>query len=295
MNVDQYIGGVEHAIMHLMYARFFQMALYDLGLVKDEEPFQNLLTQGMVIKDGAKMSKSLGNVVSPAEIISKYGADTARLFILFAAPPERELDWSDRGVEGSFRFLNRVYRLVYDFKAQYGDAQPGEFEIRNDADRKLAYTLNYTIKKVTDDIGERFNFNTAISAIMELVNEMYKYKEGDVNETLFACAVRTLVVLLAPFVPHITEEMWEHLGYEGRAYGQPWPSYDPDALVKDTIEIVVQINGKNKAKIDIPGDATRDDMLKIAAEDETIRGLTEGKNVIKTIAVPGRLINIVAK
>ena len=295
MNVDQYIGGVEHAILHLMYARFFQMALYDLGLTSSEEPFQNLLTQGMVIKDGAKMSKSLGNVVSPAEIIEKYGADTARLFILFAAPPERELDWSDRGVEGSFRFLNRVYRMVYDFKAQYGDAVPGEYEIRSDADRKLAYTLNYTIKKVTDDIGERFNFNTAISSIMELVNEMYKYREGDVNEALFASAIRTLVILLAPFVPHITEEMWEHLGYEGRAYGQSWPSYDPDALVKDTVEIVVQINGKNKAKIDIPGDATREDMLAIAAEDETIKGLTEGKNVIKTIAVPGRLINIVAK
>ncbi|MBQ9016415.1 MAG: leucine--tRNA ligase [Firmicutes bacterium] len=294
MNVDQYIGGVEHAILHLMYARFFQMALYDLGLTSSEEPFQNLLTQGMVIKDGAKMSKSLGNVVSPAEIIGKYGADTARLFILFAAPPERELDWSDRGVEGSFRFLNRVYRLVYDFKAQC-DAAPGEYEIGNDADRKLAYTLNYTIKKVTEDIGDRFNFNTAISSIMELVNEMYKYREGNINETLFACAIRTLVVLLAPFVPHITEEMWEHLGYEGRAYGQSWPAYDPDALVKDTIEIVVQINGKNKAKIDIPGDATRDDMLQIAAEDETIRSLTEGKNVIKTIAVPGRLINIVAK
>ena len=294
MNVDQYIGGVEHAILHLMYARFFQMALYDLGLTSSEEPFQNLLTQGMVIKDGAKMSKSLGNVVSPAEIIEKYGADTARLFILFAAPPERELDWSDRGVEGSFRFLNRVYRLVYDFKAQC-DAAPGEYEIGNDADRKLAYTLNYTIKKVTEDIGDRFNFNTAISSIMELVNEMYKYREGNINETLFACAIRTLVVLLAPFVPHITEEMWEHLGYEGRAYGQSWPAYDPDALVKDTIEIVVQINGKNKAKIDIPGDATRDDMLQIAAEDETIRSLTEGKNVIKTIAVPGRLINIVAK
>ena len=294
MNVDQYIGGVEHAILHLMYARFFQMALYDLGLVSVEEPFQNLLTQGMVIKDGAKMSKSLGNVVSPAEIIEKYGADTARLFILFAAPPERELDWSDRGVEGSFRFLNRVYRMVYEF-IQKGDNCPGEFEIKNDADRKLAYTLNYTIKKVGDDIDERFNFNTAISAIMELVNEMYKYRDGEINAPLYSTAIRTLVILLAPFVPHITEEMWEMLGYEGRAFGQPWPSYDEDALVKDTIEIVVQINGKNKAKINIPGDASREDMLQIAAEDETIRGLTEGKNVVKTIAVPGRLINLVVK
>ncbi len=294
MNVDQYIGGVEHAIMHLMYARFFQKALHDLGLVKDEEPFQNLLTQGMVIKDGAKMSKSLGNVVSPAEIIEKYGADTARLFILFAAPPERELDWSDRGVEGSFRFLNRVYRLVYDFVAGCENC-PGEYTVKNDADRKLAYTLNYTIKKVGDDIGERFNFNTAISAIMEMVNELYKYREGEINPQLYATAIRTLVVLLTPFVPHVAEEMWEHLGYEGRAYGQKWPEYDPDALQKDTVEIVVQINGKNKARINIPGDATREDMMAIAAEDETIRGLTEGRNVVKTIAVPGRLINLVVK
>ena len=173
MNVDQYIGGVEHAILHLMYARFFQMALYDLGLVSDEEPFKNLLTQGMVIKDGAKMSKSLGNVVSPKEIIEKYGADTARLFILFAAPPERELDWSDKGVEGSYRFINRVYRMVYEFSQKYSDA-PDDYEIKTEADKSMAYWMNYAIKKVSDDIGERFNFNTAISTIMEMVNEMYR-------------------------------------------------------------------------------------------------------------------------
>ena len=165
MNVDQYIGGVEHAILHLMYARFFQMALYDLGLVSTEEPFKNLLTQGMVIKDGAKMSKSLGNVVSPKEIIEKYGADTARLFILFAAPPERELDWSDKGVEGSFRFINRVYRMVYDFSQNFSEV-PDSYEVKGDADKSMAYWLNYAIKKVSDDIGERFNFNTAISTIM---------------------------------------------------------------------------------------------------------------------------------
>ena len=294
MNVDQYIGGVEHAIMHLMYARFFQMALYDLGLVKDEEPFQNLLTQGMVIKDGAKMSKSLGNIVTPAEIIEKYGADTARLFILFAAPPERELDWSDKGVEGSFRFLNRIWRMVYEFLEKYENI-PGKYEIRNEADKKLAYTLNYTIKKVTEDVRDRFNFNTAISAIMELVNEMYRYKEGDVNEALYSTAIKTIVVLLAPFVPHITEELWQELGYEGYVYDQKWPSYNEEELKKDEIEIVVQINGKNKEKINIPGDATREDMIQIASENEKIKGLTEGKNIVKTIAVPGRLINIVVK
>ena len=303
MNVDQYIGGVEHAIMHLMYARFFQMALYDLGLVKDEEPFQNLLTQGMVIKGytdsngqyiKAKMSKSLGNVVGPAEIIEKYGADTARLFILFAAPPDRELDWSDEGVEGSFRFLNRIWRLTYEFLENFENI-PGNYEIRNDADKKLAYTLNYTIKKVTEDIRDRFNFNTAISAVMELVNELYKYKEGDVNDALYSTCIRTIIVLLAPFVPHITEELWQECGYEGYVYDQKWPTWNEEELKKDEIEIVVQINGKNKEKINIPGEASREDMMKIAEENETIKGLTEGMNVVKVIAVPGRLINIVVK
>ncbi len=303
MNVDQYIGGVEHAIMHLMYARFFQMALYDLGLVKDEEPFKNLLTQGMVIKGyndskgnyiKAKMSKSLGNVVGPAEIIEKYGADTARLFILFAAPPERELDWSDQGVEGSFRFLNRIWRLVAEFLDKY-ENKPGEYEIRNDADKKLNYMMNYAVKKVTEDVRDRFNFNTAISAVMELVNEMYRYKEGDVNDALMSTAIQKMLILLAPFVPHITEELWSELGYEGSVHEQNWPSYDEKALVKDEIEIVVQINGKNKEKINIPAEITRDEMLEIAKENDIVKGLTQGKEVVKMIAVPGRLINIVVK
>lgn len=294
MNVDQYIGGVEHAILHLMYARFFQMALYDLGYVSQEEPFKNLLTQGMVIKDGAKMSKSLGNVVSPAEIIEKYGADTARLFILFAAPPERELDWSDKGVEGSYRFLNRVYRMVYDFAEKYKDV-PDSCEIKNDSDKKLAYQINYTLKKVSDDIGTRFNFNTAISTIMELVNEMYKYKEGQINEGLYGKAIKSLIIMLAPFVPHITAEMWEHLGYEGSVHEQLWPEYDEEALVKDTVEIVVQINGKIKERLNIAGDMSREEMTALAVENEKIKELTEGKNVVKVIAVPGKLINIVVK
>ena len=294
MNVDQYIGGVEHAILHLMYARFFQMALYDLGLVSTEEPFKNLLTQGMVIKDGAKMSKSLGNVVSPAEIIDKYGADTARLFILFAAPPERELDWSDKGVEGSFRFINRVYRMVYDFSQNYSEV-PESYEISGDADKNMAYWLNYAIKKVSDDIGERFNFNTAISTIMELVNEMYRYKEGTVNPGLFGAAIKDLLIMLAPFVPHVTEEMWEHLGYEGSVHDQNWPEYDEKALVKDTVEIVVQVNGKIKEKLDIAGGLSREEMEKTAMENEKVKGLIEGKNVVKVIAVPGKLINIVVK
>lgn len=294
MSVDQYIGGVEHAILHLMYSRFFQMALYDLGLVNTEEPFVNLLTQGMVIKDGKKMSKSVGNVVSPAEIIEKYGADTARLFILFAAPPERELDWSDKGVEGSYRFLNRVHRLV----CEYGDqckAAPSSYKAESKADKDLAYAMNYTIKKVSDDVGGRFNFNTAISSIMELVNEMYKYKEGTINQGLFKTAIENLVLVLSPFTPHICEEMWEHLGHDSFIYSQKWPDYDEKALVRDTIEIVVQINGKVKEKMDVQTGISREDLEKLAMENEKVQKLTSGKNVVKVIAVPGKLVNIVVK
>ncbi|MEG0918325.1 MAG: leucine--tRNA ligase [Anaerovoracaceae bacterium] len=295
MNVDQYIGGVEHAILHLMYARFFQMALKDCGHVTSEEPFKNLLTQGMVIKDGKKMSKSIGNVVSPAEIIDKYGADTARLFILFAAPPERELDWSDAGVEGSFRFLNRVYKMVYEATTTFkGDK--GNYSLNNKDDKELAYVLNNTIKKVTEDVGERFNFNTAISSIMELVNEMYKYKEKEeINENLYRDAVEKVVILLAPFVPHVAEEMWQSLGYEGTIYKVNWPSIDESALVKDTVEIVVQINGKVKEKLEVANGLSKDELEKFTMEEQVVKDLVQDLNVIKIIAVPGRLVNIVVK
>lgn len=294
MNVDQYIGGVEHAILHLMYARFFQMALYDLGIVHTEEPFTNLLTQGMVIKDGKKMSKSVGNVVSPAEIIDKYGADTARLFILFAAPPERELDWSDKGVEGSYRFLNRVHRVVFEFTEQYKDI-PTDYKIENKADKELAYVLNYTIKKVSEDVGGRFNFNTAISAIMELVNEMYRYKEGTVNPGLMGAAVENLVLILSPFTPHICEEMWEHLGHDVSIYKQSWPECDERALVKDTIEVVVQINGKVKEKMEVAAGLDKKEFEKLVMENDKIQTLISGKNVVKVIAVPDKLVNLVVK
>ena len=293
--VDQYIGGVEHAILHLMYSRFFMMALYDMGLVSCEEPFQNLLTQGMVNKDGKKMSKSLGNVVSPEEIINKYGADTARLFILFAAPPERELDWSDAGVEGSYRFLNRVYRLVYEFKEKYPEV-PACFEVKTAADKSLNYMLNTAIKKVSEDVGGRFSFNTAISSIMELVNEMYRYKEGtDVNPGLFGKAVKELIIILSPFTPHICEEMWEHMGQKGSLTTVAWPEYDEDALVKDEIEIVVQVNGKLKEKLMVESNLTKEQLEKIAMEHEKVQALLEGKTAVKVIAVPNRLLNIVVK
>lgn len=295
MNVDQYIGGVEHAILHLMYARFFQMAFYDMGLVEDEEPFRNLLTQGMVNKDGKKMSKSIGNVVSPEEIIAKYGADTARLFILFAAPPDRELDWSDKGVEGSYRFLSRVYRLVYEIKAKYPNV-PDAFEIRTEADKTLNYALNFSIKKVSEDVGGRFNFNTAISSVMELVNEMYKYKErDDVNPGLLGKAAKDLILMLSPFVPHICEEMWEHMGQKQSVTTMRWPEYDEGALVRDSVEIVVQINGKVKEKLVVAADADKQELEKIALENDRIKHLLDGKTVVKVVAVPGRLINIVVR
>jgi leucyl-tRNA synthetase len=295
MNVDQYIGGVEHAILHLMYSRFFMMALHDLGLVRDEEPFQNLLTQGMVNKDGKKMSKSLGNIVSPEEIIEKYGADTARLFILFAAPPDRELDWSDAGVEGSYRFLNRVWRLVYEFVSKY-DVKDDKYVVKSDEDKQLNYMLNTTIKKITEDVSGRFSFNTAISSIMELVNELYKYKEiENVNELLFKDAINKLVVVLAPFTPHICEEMWKELGHKGSLVDVSWPEYDESALVQDTIEIIIQLNGKLKEKMNVPSGLDRESLAKAVNENDAVKALLEGKTIVKTIVVPEKLVNYVVK
>ncbi len=297
MNVDQYIGGVEHAILHLMYARFFQMFLHDIGLCKEEEPFKNLLTQGMVIKDGAKMSKSLGNVVSPAEIQARYGSDTARLFILFAAPPEKELDWSDEGVEGSYRFLNRVYRLVYEYINEIrGDADvPADYKAANAADKSLDFMMNTSIKKVTEDAGGRFNFNTAIASIMELVNEMYKYKNGDINLPLFNKAIETLLTLLNPFCPHITEELWSQLGHEDRLYNRAWPVCDESALVKDEIQIIMQINGKLKDKLMLPNNSEKEVVEGAARASERFMEATEGREVIKVIYVPNKIINFVVR
>lgn len=302
MNVDQYIGGVEHAILHLMYARFFQMALKDMGYVRDEEPFKNLLTQGMVNKDGRKMSKSIGNIVSPEEIISKYGADTARLFILFAAPPERELDWSDKGVEGSYRFLNRVYRLVYEYIDKFMSSDLDDEDKKELAskegkkEKELNYHLHSTIKKVSEDIGDRFNFNTAISSIMELVNELYRYKElPNLNKELYKEAIENLIIILSPFAPHIAEEMWEGIGNSPSVLDKAWPKWKEEALIKDEIEIVVQINGKVKEKMYIPNGLSKEDMQNFVFEKETVKKLVEGKNIIKVIPVPNKLINIVVR
>lgn len=297
MNVDQYIGGVEHAILHLLYARFFQMVMHDLGLVDAEEPFDNLLTQGMVIKDGAKMSKSLGNIVSPEKIQAKYGADTARLFILFAAPPEKELDWSDAGVEGSYRFLNRVYRLVQEYVNEIrGDFRGSEtITIQSAEDKALNFQLNATVKKVTEDAGGRFSFNTAISSIMELVNALYKYKQGEVNVPLMNDAIEKLILILNPFVPHITEELWNDLGHEDRVYQQNWPEFDPAALELETVEIIVQVNGKLKDKMAFEKNAEKSAIEEAALASERVQDAIAGKSVVKTIVVPNKLINFVVK
>ncbi len=295
MPVDQYIGGVEHAILHLLYARFFNKFFFDMGYSPCAEPFSNLLTQGMVLKNGAKMSKSKGNVVSPEEIIKKYGADTARLFILFASPPEKELEWSDTGVEGSFRFLSRVYRLVFELKDEIEGASDN-FTIESSRDKELNYVLNTAIKKVTEDLGSRFNFNTALSAIMILVNEIYKYKsETVINKALLRCAIKSLILILSPFTPHICEELWHYIGNRGTVYHEEWPLYDEDATVRDETEIAVQINGKVKDRIMLASGLPEADFLAEAMKNDIVKALVDGKNVIKTIPVPDKLINIVIK
>ncbi|SFJ10202.1 leucine--tRNA ligase [Thermoflavimicrobium dichotomicum] len=288
--VDEYIGGIEHAVLHLLYSRFFTKVLYDAGMISVDEPFNSLLTQGMVLKDGAKMSKSKGNVVSPLEIIDKYGADTARLFILFAAPPDRDLDWNDAGVEGSYRFLNRVWRLVVQNEELFKQDIPAGKEDKHA--KELRRLLHQTIKKVTHEIGERNHFNTAISSIMELVNGLYSYP-AEADRRIFKEALETLVILLAPFVPHITEELWSVMGKEGSVHLASWPSYDPEALVQDEVEIVVQINGKVKEKLVVPAQADRIEIEKQALSQEKIQQLITGKTVRKVIVVPGRLVNIV--
>ncbi len=293
MGVDQYIGGVEHAILHLLYARFFTKALHKMGLVPVDEPFDNLLTQGMVLKDGTKMSKSLGNVVSPEEIINKYGADTARLFILFAAPPERDLEWSDTAVEGSYRFINRVFRLVTDNLDKITIGASYDKANLTSEDKELRYVLNYTKKKGTDDISIRFNFNTAISGIMELVNALYAYK--GTNTALFSEAVVDTVTMLAPFIPHVTEELWALMGGEGSIHERQWVTYDETALVKDEIELVVQVNGKIKGKITVSSSLDEEAIKAAAVADEKVKEAIGDKQVLKVIVVKGRLVNIVVK
>ena len=293
--VDQYIGGIEHAILHLLYARFFTKVLRDAGMLDFDEPFTNLLTQGMVIKDGAKMSKSLGNVVSPEEIIDRYGADTARLFILFAAPVDRDLDWSDQGVEGAYRFLGRVWRILGQFAETIKGASASyDAATLSTEEAELRRVLHATIKKVTEDVRDRFMFNTAISSIMELVNALYAFQDKELTPGLARETASALVRMLAPFAPHITAELWAEL-FGGNVHAETWPQYDAAALVQDEVEIVLQINGKVRDRVKVATGLDRAALEQLAAELPRAKELTAGKTIVKVVCVPGKLVNIVVK
>ena len=293
MQVDQYIGGIEHAILHLLYARFFTKVLHDAGMVTASEPFENLLCQGMVLKDGGKMSKSVGNVVSPEEIVSQYGADTARLFILFAAPPEKDLEWSERGVEGSYRFLKRVWSIV----GTYHQLALHDNTLSKD-ELALRRKLHQTIAKVTEDLDGKFAFNTAISAIMELVNDMYKFAEAhkEINANLKTEVLRNLLILLAPFVPHIIEELWQTLhASEKSVHEASWPVVDSSALVVDTVEIAVQVNGKLRATMEVSVSLQNNELEEKAKQLPGVQKFIEGKTIVKCIVIPKRIVNIVVR
>ncbi|MDD5475818.1 MAG: class I tRNA ligase family protein, partial [Syntrophales bacterium] len=332
MPVDQYIGGIEHAILHLLYSRFYTKMLRDFGIVGFDEPFTRLLTQGMVCKETTrcarhgylypyevsdgncvhckepaavgkteKMSKSMKNVVDPSYLIDKYGADTARMFCLFASPPEKDLEWSDLGVEGSFRFLNRVWRIAQEYLDDVRDVKP--FDEKEDpgdeAYKELRKKYHQTIRKVTADIEDRFHFNTAISAVMELVNTLYLAKRPDPGDheslSVIRKAIEVIVLLLNPIVPHMTEELWEMMGGRGILAEAPWPTFDEEAAREEEITIVIQVQGKVRSRIKVAAGENDEVIRKQALEDDKIIKHIEGKKVIKVITVPGKLVNIVVR
>jgi len=301
MPVDQYIGGIEHAVLHLLYARFYTKVLRDLGLTKVDEPFRALLSQGMVIKDGAKMSKSKGNVVDPDDLIRTFGADTARLFSLFAAPPEKDLDWNDHGVEGASRFLNRVWRFVI---ANLDTVKGGGVAATPTTPAGVAFrrTIHETIKRVTDDIEGDFHFNTAISATMELVNALHAFEGASLDgvgsgerAALLREAVETVLLLLGPFAPHMTEELWQQLGHPTSLFKQPWPVADPAALTRKEVTVVLQVDGKVRGRLTIEVDAAEDRVQRLALADDKVRPWLRGRSVDRVVVVPNRLVNVVTR
>jgi len=288
MPVDQYIGGIEHAILHLLYSRFFIKVLKDLGYVDFEEPFENLLCQGMVIKDGAKMSKSKGNVVDPEDIIKKYGADTLRLFILFAAPPEVDLEWSEKGIEGCWRFLNRIWRIHFEIKNYE--------ELNNEKDQELKIMINKTIKGVTEDIEKEFQFNTAIAKMMEFFNFLNRIvTEKKVSKELLIDSWKKFIKILYPFVPHICEELWEDIGEKKFLFNEKWPEYEEVKEEREKISIGVQINGRVRGNIEIPSNAKVEEILKIVSENERFKKYIDNKKIIKKVYIERKLINIVVE
>jgi leucyl-tRNA synthetase len=309
--IDQYIGGVEHAILHLIYSRFWTKFMRDLGLVSNDEPVERLFTQGMVIKDGAKMSKSLGNVVSPDEMVARYGADAARLYCLFAAPPDRDLDWQDSGIEGIQRFLGRVYAFVTrnakSLDPGWGAPLPQKL---GPSARRLQRKLHQTIKRVTDDFQGRWHFNTCIAALMELLNEGNRRSLGaqdthpvtgasveadDIPIALLAEVQRNLILLLAPFAPYLAHELWEMIGETGNLLRAPWPQYDAALAKEEELEIPVQINGKLRSLIIVPADASEELVISSALADVKVQSATAGKLIVKKIYVAGKLLNVVVK
>src|SRR5213080_2892453 len=302
MPVDQYIGGIEHAVLHLLYARFYTKVLRDLGMVKVDEPFTALLSQGMVIKDGAKMSKSKGNVVSDDFIREKYGADTGRLFELFAAPPEKDLEWNDQGIEGAFRFLNRVWRFTLTHLDELRTPTPGRVVPVSDAARTFRRLIHETIQRVTDDIEREFHFNTAVAAIMELVNALHGFEatsagtvEPAERAALLREAVETITLLLGPFCPHIAEELWSRLGHRESVFAQRWPTADPDALKKTEVTVVVQVDGRVRGRLLVDVDAAEERLRQLALNDERVSPWVASRRVEKIVVVPNRLVNIVTR
>lgn len=304
--VDQYIGGIEHAILHLLYSRFITKVLNDIVLVNFNEPFKNLFTQGMIIKDGAKMSKSKGNVVSPDELIKKYGADILRLYTLFIGPPQRDAEWNDRGVIGAYRFLNRIWSLIVRYEDLYKKVERIDIHINqlNDEARNLYRKTHSTIKKVTEDIEDSWHFNTAIASIMELINLaeayniIYDAKVGldePINFNVFRECMESVVILLAPFVPHICEELWEIMGHSPSIFAEKWPAYNKEAIEVEETEIVIQINGRVRSHITVPIVITDEELKSRVIEDQRTRDFLNGKEVVKIVIVPNKLVNIVAK
>ena len=293
--VDQYIGGIEHAVLHLLYARFFHKLMRDEGLLDSDEPFKNLLTQGMVLKDGSKMSKSKGNTVDPQQLIEKYGADTVRLFILFAAPPDQSLEWNDEGVDGAARFLKRLWKLVVTHVTQQSTVVIINIDDLSAEQKNIRRKLHETIAKVSDDVGRRHTFNTAIAAVMELINDLTRFNdESEQGSAVVREAIEGIVLLLSPIVPHITQQLWNELGHDELLADVSWPTCDESAMVKDEIELVVQVNGKLRSKINVSANADKESVEASALADEKIVANIEGKTVRKVIVVPGRLVNIVA-
>ncbi|MCC5856761.1 MAG: leucine--tRNA ligase [Ectothiorhodospiraceae bacterium] len=293
--VNQYIGGIEHAILHLLYARFYHKAMRDQGLVSSDEPFHNLLTQGMVLKDGAKMSKSKGNTVDPQSLVERYGADTVRLFTMFAAPPDQSLEWSDSGVEGGYRFLKRLWHLVRSH-VDRGPAPVLDAGALTPVQKEVRRKVHETIRKASDDVGRRYTFNTAIAAVMELVNALYKADEDQSHQgrAVMQEGLESAVLILAPIVPHITHTLWHALGHAQAVVDAAWPEVDEDALVQDSLKLVVQVNGKLRGHIQVPADAAKDAIESEALAEPNVQRFIDGKTVRKVIVVPGRLVNVVA-